>query len=259
MHVHVAVPEGRDRALVQNAVRPWLPHLLALSASSPFFEGEDTGFDAFRVILARRWPNAGVPPRFTDEAEYWRVARALVAAGTVRDEHTLYWSMRVHPAYPTVEVRVMDVCPRLEDAETVASLCRAVVAAAGEGALPTEASAGLSEAAEHELLRANEWSAARGGLEATLVDGAGTPRPLRASLDALMAAVAPVAAALGDEGVVERVEALVARGNGAARMRAAAADGGGLVPLVGWLTGESTLGAGIDRRRGQRQAPGGGP
>ncbi|MEX0891998.1 MAG: YbdK family carboxylate-amine ligase, partial [Gemmatimonadota bacterium] len=255
MHVHVALPEEVDRVVVQNAVRPWLPHLLALSASSPYFEGEDTGFDSFRTLLSRRWPNAGVPPRFANAAEFWRLTDMLVEGGVVRDKHTLYWSMRVHPVYPTVEIRVMDACPGLDDAVTVASLCRAVVAAAAEDALPPAPGTQLSGALEHELLRVNEWSAARNGLDATLLGFGDAPEPLRASLDRLVEAVAPVATELGHAQLADEVARIVTLGNPAARMRAAA-DGAGLSALVGWLVGEGSLGTGLDRRGGQRGTPG---
>src|SRR5690606_12937655 len=101
MHIHIAVPDARTRIRTMNALRHFIPHVLALSASSPIFEGEDTGYDSFRTILWRRWPMSGIPPRFRTLAEYRRFIEFQLAAGAIVDEGNVYWSLRPHVRFPT--------------------------------------------------------------------------------------------------------------------------------------------------------------
>lgn len=257
MHVHVAVPPGEDRVRLMRVVRRYLPHLLALSASSPVFEGEDTGYASYRTIIVGRLPFSGPPPAFASDGEYRRFVALLVETGVMEDASTLYWSLRPHPRYPTLEFRGMDACPRVEDAVAVATLVRALVAAAAEGALP-EPDDGLSPSAVDALLAQNEWAAARFGLDADHVD-AGLPggrEPLRDGIRRLLDAVAPTAERLGDGDALGGVEALLSRGNGADRIRRVLPSCGGLPGLVAWLARESLLGVGMDRRTEQRAACG---
>jgi glutamate---cysteine ligase / carboxylate-amine ligase len=255
MHVHVAIPAGMDRLHLINAVREWLPHLTGLAASSPFYEGEDTRYASYRSILASRLPHSGVPPRLESEREYARLMEMLSAAGALEDAGSLYWSIRPHPRYPTLEFRTTDVCPRVEDAAALAALIRACVAAAAEGRLASEPG-GLGHSAHDALLATNDWQAARYGLAAefaspTLPSGRET---LRDGVRRLLERVGPTAEALGDGAVLAGVDDVLARGNGADRIRAAAAACGSLPAVVDWLAAETLLGTGMDRRRDQRQA-----
>lgn len=253
MHTHVAVPSGVDRARVLNAVRHYIPHLLALSASSPVYEGEDTGYASYRTILAQRLPHSGPPPRFPSERGYREWVGRLLGAGLLEDERTLYWSVRPHPKYPTVEFRTTDVCPRVDDAVAIASLCRALVAAAVEGLLPGPA-AFCSGSAADEVLAGEEWQAARFGLRGTLIHGesASGGIPIRDAVRRLLERLAPVAEALGDSRSLDGIETILERGNGSDRIRERLVDSPGLQDLVGWLAGETLLGVGMDRRTAQR-------
>lgn len=253
MHVHVAVPERIDRIQVLNAVQRYIPHLLALSCSSPFYEGEDTGYASYRTILARRLPHTGPVPRFASETEYRRFVDLLLRSGATEDEWTLYWTVRPHPTYPTLEFRGPDACPRADDAVAIAALIRTLAAAAAEGRI-RECPDLLSESATHALLASNEWQAARFGLDATLVDP-GTKRgrqPVREAIRALIEHLHPTAEALGDAAALAHLETLLERGNGADRMREMRPGAGELRCLVEWLSKESLLGTGLDRRESQR-------
>lgn len=257
MHIHIAVPEGVDRLPIINIARHYLPHLLALSASSPFFEGDDSGFDSFRTILWRRWPNSGIPPRFDSQAEFDRYVETLMDAGVMADPWNVYWSVRPHPEFPTLEFRVTDVCPSLQDAAAIAALARSIVHAAVTGAL-TDAKSDLSPAIEQELLRINEWRVARDGLSSRIIDaatGAGH-QPMATALRQLLDRVSRSAAELGDTDSLAHLETLLERGNAADRMRRHFAQHGTLTSLVEWLINESRLGTGLDRRSAQR-GPGG--
>src|SRR5690348_16880502 len=174
--VHVDVP-GRDLAIaVGRRVAPWLPALLAVSASSPFWLGTDTGYASYRTLIWRRWPTAGVLPRFASAADYDQAVANLVRSGVIADPGMIYFDIRPSAHLPTLELRIADSCPRLEDVVLLAGLFRALViretAAEREGYPPAPVRA--------ELLQAATWRAARSGLEDDLVDPVtATPVPAR--------------------------------------------------------------------------------
>ena len=166
MHVHVAVDSRAEGVAVLDRIRPWLSVLIALSANSPFSAGHDTGYASYRTVLWGQWPTAGVTEAFGDEAGYDRVCAALIASGAALDDGMIYFEARLSASYPTVEIRVADVCRDVDDAVTVAGVARGLVeagvrrAAAGEPTAPVRT----------ELLRAASWAASRHGLARELVD-----------------------------------------------------------------------------------------
>lgn len=249
MHVHVGVPRGTDRAQVANTVRLHLAVLLALTASSPFFEGGDTGHASYRSVLWRRWPRTGAPPRFKDDAEYAALVRWLVQSGRIDGPGRLYWDLRPHHVYPTVEIRIADCTPRLDDAIAVAALARCIVAGAAEGIL---AGTPLPDALVQTLLSDNAWRASRYGDQALLadLDSAG-PRTITAGDAALRLAerLAEVAEALGEGESLAHLPVLLERGCAAQAIRARAREmEGDLGRVALWLADETVVGAGMDRR-----------
>ncbi|HEX2187243.1 MAG TPA: 2-amino-4-hydroxy-6-hydroxymethyldihydropteridine diphosphokinase [Longimicrobiaceae bacterium] len=254
MHVHVSVPEGTDRVATMNVARHFLPHLLALTASSPLYLGEDTGYASYRSILWRRWPRTGAPPRFADGAEFERLIGLLMETGCIDAPGRVYWDVRPHHQYPTLEYRVADVTPRVEDAVAAAALARAVTAGAVEGVLREPE---LPDAVLGPLLRENAWRASRDGLGAELVvveDERVEVVPAREALLRLAERLAPVAERLGDGDVLAGLPAVLERGDAAARIRARAEQAGGdLRQVVRWLADETVLGVGLDRRTEQRE------
>lgn len=254
MHVHVGVPEGVDRAALMKEMRPFVPHLLALSASSPFMDADDTGFASFRSILWRQFPYTGVPPRFDDEAEYERFIELLLRSEAIRDRGNVYWSIRPHFSYPTLEFRAMDVCPRLEDAVTIAAFARLLVAGGAEGRLELPGRGALSSDLWQAVLTENEWHAARFGLDAFLTDPEAEQgrTGVRASIRRLLDQLAPLAADLDETPALDRVEQLIERGNAADRLRRVYAETRSYGDVVAWLIRETRLGTGFDRRRAQR-------
>ena len=229
MHVHVGITAGDDaRVAVVDALRPWLPALLAMTANSPYFLGRDTGFASYRQVHWQRWPVAGPPP-VTRDAAGWRAAvTSLVDAGVVDDPTYVYWDVRLATRYPTVEVRVADVVPTVEDAALVVALVRAlaarVLAARSDGGRPA---ADLPEAPPHAL-RAAMWRAARYGLTDRLVDPrtgglVAAPLVVRAMLEQSL----PGLEQNGDvELAREGMRRMARDGNGAQRQRAAYARAG---------------------------------
>jgi carboxylate-amine ligase len=195
LHVHVAI-KGPDRAIaVCNALRNYLPELLALSASSPFVEGVNTGLHSARTqIFTRMFPRCGVPDAYDGWDGFERYVRFLYDTGSI-DEHTqIWWSVRAHLAFPTVEIRICDAQPDLGEARTLAALCYAlavrIARALDEGEpLPDY---------PHRLIEENLWRAIRYGLSGELIDlETGEVRPARAHLERLLEWVLPAAEEIG--------------------------------------------------------------
>lgn len=254
MHVHVGVPPGVDRARVMNVVRHYSAWLLALSASSPYSLGADTGYVSYRSILWRRWPRSGPPPRFGDEAEFGRLRDALVRTGCIDGPGRLYWELRPHHEYPTIEFRSPDVTPRLDDAVAIAALARALVMAAVEGELREP---DLPESFVLPFLAENAWRASRYGVEAEIVDlSEGIPRavPFGEAVHALLERLAPLVLHLGDGAEIGAIPLLLERGSAATRIRERYTEEEEMPELVSWLASETLLGLGLDRREEQRDA-----
>jgi carboxylate-amine ligase len=195
LHVHIAI-NGPDRAIaVCNGLRNFLPELLAVSASSPFLEGIDTGLHSVRTqIFTRMFPRCGVPDAYDGWDGFERYVRFLYETRSI-DEHTqLWWSVRPHLAFPTVEIRICDAQPDLGESRALAALCYALAARIARAVderepLPSH---------PHRLIEENLWRAIRYGLSGELIDLAtGEVRPARAHLERLVEWVLPVAAELG--------------------------------------------------------------
>ncbi len=165
-HVHVAVPDADTAVTVMDRARPWLAPLLALTGSSPFWEGLDTSYASFRTVWFGRWAMTGPPDPLGDQAGYDALVDQLVRAGVIEDSSYLYWDVRPSARYPTLEFRVADVCPRVDDAVLHAGLARSLVRT-----LVREARAGEPvPEMRPEVVRAARWRAARHGLDELLFD-----------------------------------------------------------------------------------------
>jgi glutamate---cysteine ligase / carboxylate-amine ligase len=198
LHVHTAI-RGPDRAIrVASALRNYLPELLALSTSSPFVEGVYTGLHSARTeIFTRMFPRCGVPDAFPDWAAYERYVRFLYDTGSI-DEHTqIWWSVRPHLAFPTVEIRICDGQPQLGEAQALAALLHALTARIARALDDGEP---LPDYPGH-LIEENLWRAIRYGMSGELIDLGAFPRvrvrPARAALEELVAWVQPVAEEIG--------------------------------------------------------------
>jgi carboxylate-amine ligase len=214
MHIHVAVDDPDKAIQVVNGLLPQLGPLLALSASSPFWRGEPTGLASSRQIVFSAFPRSGPPPRFADYADYAAVVGQLERTGCIADYTHIWWDIRPHPKWGTVEVRVCDAVTRVEDAVAIAAYCQALVKLLSERydshePIPTH----------HRILTSeNKWLAARYGLEAPLMDLA-TGRRIRIPLARLvrrtLRELEPHARELGSERELEGIAAILGRGNSA--------------------------------------------
>ena len=195
LHVHVGI-RGADRVIaVVDGMRNFLPEILALSASSPFVEGVNTGLHTARTqIFTRFFPRCGVPDAFGSWSEYERFVRFLWDTGSITESTQLWWSVRPHMTFPTVEIRIADGQPRLEEAESLAafaaSLAARIARAYDEGE-PVEPLA-------HRLIEENFWRAIRWGLSGELLDfRRGEAIPARQRLEELIEWVLPAAEEIG--------------------------------------------------------------
>jgi glutamate---cysteine ligase / carboxylate-amine ligase len=219
-HVHVEVADDDEGVLILDHLRRWTPVLLALSANSPAWQGGHSGYASYRSQVWGRWPTAGPTAPFGDAAGYRKVIDDLLATGTILDDGMVYFDARLSARYPTVEVRVADVCLDAADAALQAALVRGLAETAVRAV-------GTPPQPRAELLRAATWQAAHAGLSGDLVSpSTGTPGPAAAVVAGLLAHVGD---ALSDAGDLEWVQAQTAtvlrRGNGAIQQQAWRAEG----------------------------------
>jgi glutamate---cysteine ligase / carboxylate-amine ligase len=218
MHVHVAVP-GADRALaVYNALRSYLPEIIALAANAPFFRGEDSGLATVRPKLNQCWPRAGVPPAFASWREVTEFALWARRGGAFPDESEQWWDLRLRPQFGTIEVRAPDVQTRVEDSTAVAALVQSLVYD-----LAMRYDAGdLPAVARDERIVENAWLATRDGLHGFLIDlDSGSPIPTAQRIEQLVERIRPSAAQLGAERDLLGINRIVQQGGGATIQRRA--------------------------------------
>lgn len=223
-HVHVGVAGPDEGVAVLDRIRLWLPVVLGLSANSPFWYGRETGFSSFRYQAWLRWPTAGPTERFGSAEEYERRCAALLRSGVPLDRGMLYFDARLSARFPTVEVRIADVCLDAEHAGVLAALVRALVETAARqwrAGLPA-APVGAAQ------LSAWTWQASMAGPDGPLVSPASqAPAPAGEVVAELLEHVRPALAASGEQQHVESVVASVLRdGSGARRQREARAARG---------------------------------
>ncbi|HUS97287.1 MAG TPA: carboxylate-amine ligase [Hyphomicrobiaceae bacterium] len=244
MHVHVDLGDNELRIDIMNQARYFLPHLLALSTSSPFWEGEDTGLKSFRLAIFNELPRTGLPERMESWAKYQQTVDVLVSAGVMEDASKVWWDLRPSAKFPTLELRITDVCTRMEDALTIAALylciCRALYRLRRNNQSWRQYPL--------LLLAENRWRAQRYGVQGSLFDlGTGALVPLPQLLDEIIDLTAEDAAALGCEDEIRRARTIAGGGTSADRQSAilqAAIDRGrtqheALSEVVDWLIAET--------------------
>ena len=213
LHVHVGMPDPETAVRVANALRHHLPLLQALTANSPFREGEDTGLASARAAVVASYPRFEMPREFRDYEEFVTVADQLIAAAGVDDYTYIWWDVRPHPNLGTVEVRGMDVQAEVEANAAVGALIQAL--AAREIDRPQGPAPGLAR----EALEESYYQAGRYGLGARLMVDAETAAPASEVARGTLAEVAPYARDLGGEEALAEIERILREGNGADRQR----------------------------------------
>lgn len=220
LHVHVSVADDDEGVRVLDHLRRWNAVLLALGANSPWWQGDHTGYASYRSQVWGRWPTAGPTSAFRTAAGYRETVADLLRSGTILDDGMVYFDARLSARYPTVEVRVSDVCLDAPDAVLEAALVRALAETAVRRS-------SADDEPRVELLRAWSWRAARSGLSGELVSpGSGEPAPAAEVVAELVDHVRDALDEAGDLPWVERhVARVLERGNGAIQQQAWRATG----------------------------------
>jgi len=247
MHVHVAVEDELLRFDLFNQLPYFLPHLLALSGSSPFWRGAETGLQSYRLSVLDELPRTGLPPSFMNAAEYHRTVELLVHAGEIEDATKVWWDIRPSARFPTLEMRITDVCPLLDDAIAIAALYRCIVRMLYRLRRDNQRWRYYSAF----LVSENRWLAQRFGTGKALIDfGKGEPIPFVDLVEELIALLAEDAEHFGCAAEVARAREIAANGTSASRQLAifrekvneGASEHEALVAVVDHLMAESLVG-----------------
>ncbi len=215
-HVHVGIEDDEARIDLMNQAVYFLPHLLAMSCSSPFWQGEDTGLSSYRLTVFDNLPRTGLPPRLGSFSSYERAVGAIVKSGAIEDATKIWWDLRPSHRFPTLESRICDMCPRLEHALTIAALTQSLMRMLWRLKLMNQ----RWRIYDHFLVGENRWRAQRYGMGEGMMDfGRNELVPFADLLDELIEMVAEDAEALECRAEVGAARDILAGGNGADRQR----------------------------------------
>ncbi len=235
VQVHVGIRDGAKAIPIVNALAAYLPHFLALTASSPFWSGQDTGLASARAVIFGNLPTSGPPQPLANWAEFEGYMDTLLRAGTIRSIKEVWWDVRPHPDFGTVEIRMFDGVPTLREAGMVAALSQCLVQM-----LDMQLDRGYSLPCPPSwLVQDNKWRATRYGLDAIVItDEAGSTAPLRDVLYELARELEPVADRLGCGQELDVINEVLEHGASYERQRAVVAGGGRLEDVVDALVTE---------------------
>jgi carboxylate-amine ligase len=249
MHVHIGIPDQETRIDLLNQLGYFLPHLLALSTSSPFWQGRNTGLKSYRLSVFDELPRTGLPHRFDSFGEYQRHIDILVKAGLIEDATKIWWDIRPSARFPTLEVRICDICTRMEDGLTIAALFACIVSML----LRLRRNNQRWRIYSNMLVQENRWRAQRYGIDEGMVDfGRGEMVAYADLLEEILSLVAEDAAQLDCVDEVAAARGILERGTSAHRQvavyekskAAGADDREALNAVVDWLTAETLAGVG---------------
>jgi carboxylate-amine ligase len=239
LHVHVGIPDRELRIQVMNEARYFLPHLLAISTSSPFWLTRITGLKSYRQIIWQRFPRTGVPPDFSSYDEYENFVELLVKTRCIDDGKKIWWDLRPHAVFPTIEFRVCDAATRVDETLCIAALTQAICA---KLLVLRARNQGFRRYAP-SLIQENKWRAVRGGMDAKLIDfGKETEVPMRDLAVELLEFVDDVVDALGSRREVEYLQTIVREGTSADRQLRVFAASGHLHRVVDHIAEETIAG-----------------
>ena len=212
MHVHVGIEDDDLRIDLMNQLAYFLPHLLAMSCSSPFWCGRDTGLKSYRLTIFDALPRTGLPERFASYAEYQRHVNVLIDAGLIEDSTRIWWDLRPSGKFPTLETRVMDVCTRLDDTIALTSLLVCIMRMLYRLRTRNQ----RWRIYTSMLIRENRWRAMRYSFDEGMIDFAkGTVVPFEELIDEMLSLVAEDAVALGCEKELGGIRTILSRGTSA--------------------------------------------
>ena len=214
LHVHVGIPDREIAIQVMNQARYFLPHIYALSVNSPFWLGQNTGLKSYRLQIFERFPRTGIPDAFESLSEYEDYLKLLVATGCIDNAKKIWWDIRLHPFFDTLEFRICDAQSRVDDTIALAAMMQAVVVK-----LHKLLRQNITFRIYHRrLLDENRWRAARYGLDGKLIDfGRGCEVDTRSLIHEILEFLAPEAAELGTGREIAHIERILREGTGADR------------------------------------------
>jgi glutamate---cysteine ligase / carboxylate-amine ligase len=239
MHIHVAMPDKQTTIDMMNMVRYFLPHLLALSTSSPFWMGRNTGLKSFRTTVFRRFPRTGVPEQFESWSAYENFVNLLIKLNCIDNGKKIWWDVRPHPTFGTLEFRMCDVATKVEEAVAIAALTQATIVKLHR-LYTSNQSWRLYRRA---LIEENKWRAARYGIEGKLIDfGKEEEVPMRRLLPELLEFVDEVLDDLGSRSAVDYIHTILNEGTSAERQLRVYQQTGDLKAVVRHLVAETRAG-----------------
>ena len=239
LHVHVGVEDRETAIQLMNGARYFLPHILALSANSPFWLGMDTGLRSYRCKVFDKFPRTNIPDLFASWSEFENYVNLLIHTNCIDNAKKIWWDIRPHPHFPTLEFRICDIPMRLEETIAIAAMCQAVIAK-----LYKLHEQNLSFRHYHRaLIMENKWRAARYGLDGKMIDfGKQTEVPARDLIREILEFVADAAGELGSLTELGYVERILEEGNGADRQLRVFAETGDLNKVVDYMVEETESG-----------------
>jgi carboxylate-amine ligase len=241
LHVHVAVPDRSSTIELLNEARYFLPHLLALSTSSPFWQGRDTGLKSYRTTVFRRFPRSGIPDQFDSWSQYEEYVNMLVDLHCIDNGKKVWWDLRPHPTFGTLEFRICDVPTSPRVTVAIAALAQAIVVKLYR---LRKRNLGFRIYAR-SLVEENKWRAARYGIDGQLIDfGRRKEVPMRDLALELLEFVDDVVDELGSREAVGYVRTILSEGTSADRQLQVYRDTGDLREVVRWVVGETRAGNG---------------
>ena len=240
MHIHVAMPDKQTTIDMMNMVRYFVPHLLALSTSSPFWMGRNTGLKSFRTTVFRRFPRTGIPETFDSWSAYENFVNLLIKLNCIDNGKKIWWDVRPHPTYGTLEFRMFDVATKVEEAVAIAALTQAIVVK-----LHRLYTGNMGwRVYRRALIEENKWRAARYGIEGKMVDfGKEAEVPMRELMAEMLLLVDDVLDDLGSRGAVEYVHTILHEGTSAERQLRVLEQTGDLKDVVRHLVAETRASA----------------
>jgi carboxylate-amine ligase len=239
LHVHVGIKDREVAMALANQVRYFLPHILALSTSSPFWLGRGTGLKSTRSEIFKRFPRTGIPGHFDSYAQFQSFVELLVKTGCIDNAKKIWWDVRAHPFFDTVEIRVCDMTTRVDDTVAIAALIQALM---GKLYLLYRRNLGYREYSR-ELIEENKWRAVRYGIDGQLIDfGKQEQVPVRSLIGELLEFCSETAEIFGSQDELDRVRRILREGTSADRQLEIFARTGSYNAIVDDLIEESSLG-----------------
>ncbi len=239
LHVHIGIPNREEGVRIQNVMRYFLPHIYALSTNSPFWIGRKTGFKSYRQEVFVKFPRTGIPSYFNSVSEFDEYINVLIKTGTIDNAKKIWWDLRVHPFYPTIEFRICDMPLRIDETVCLAAIMQALTAK-----IYRLHQQNLTFRSYRRLLiNENKWRASKDGINANLIDfGKEESVPYRQLLEELLIFIDDVVDELGSREEINYVWTMLERGTGADRQLRVYEETNDLKAVVDYMIAETEYG-----------------